>query len=83
VPGGGVYDADNSPFVAGYQNFVNQRQGGESWFGTVGSGHPPKTSDSHSFDRLQLRSINAPFHALDRGLVFESIQDHPILIPPD
>jgi outer membrane immunogenic protein len=39
--GGGVWDADNSAFVTrtGTPIFVNQRQGGDGWFGTVGAGY--------------------------------------------
>jgi outer membrane immunogenic protein len=39
--GGGVWDADNSSFVTrtGTPIFVNQRQGGDGWFGTVGAGY--------------------------------------------
>jgi outer membrane immunogenic protein len=39
--GGGVWDADNSPFfnTTGTPIFVNQRQGGDGWFGTVGAGY--------------------------------------------
>jgi outer membrane immunogenic protein len=39
--GGGVWDANNSPSVAatGTPIFVNQRQGGDGWYGTVGAGY--------------------------------------------
>jgi outer membrane immunogenic protein len=39
--GGGVWDADSSPFVTrtGTPIFVNQRQGGDGWYGTVGAGY--------------------------------------------
>jgi outer membrane immunogenic protein len=39
--GGGVWDADNAPFnnTTGAPLLVNQRAGGDGWFGTVGAGY--------------------------------------------
>jgi outer membrane immunogenic protein len=39
--GGGIWDADSSAFnnVTGVPITVNQRQGGDGWFGTVGAGY--------------------------------------------
>jgi outer membrane immunogenic protein len=37
--GGGIWDADNSSQNAGVPITVNQRQGGDGWFGTVGAGY--------------------------------------------
>ena len=39
--GGGIWDADSSQFnnVTGVPLTINQRQGGDGWFGTVGAGY--------------------------------------------
>ena len=37
--GGGVWDADSNTNVLGVPATINQRVGGDGWFGTVGAGY--------------------------------------------
>src|SRR3954447_16030530 len=37
--GGGIWDADSNSNRTGFASTVNQRVGGDGWFGTVGAGY--------------------------------------------
>jgi outer membrane immunogenic protein len=52
--GGGVWDADNSVRVTGTGTplTINQRQGGDGWFGTVGAGYDWQFNSSWVFGIL-------------------------------